>query len=50
MLLIGIINKLEKLTSRSDSTFLSFFLCQSTNNELDNATAVLRGLIYMLLI
>jgi len=50
MLLIGIINELEKLTSRSDSTFLSFFLCQSTNNELDNATAVLRGLIYMLLI
>lgn len=50
MLLIGIIDELEKSTSRSHSTFPSFFFCQSTNNELNNATAVLRGLIYMLLI
>jgi hypothetical protein len=50
MLLIGIINELEKWTSRSDSTFPSFFLCQNTNADLNNATAVLRGLIYMLII
>jgi hypothetical protein len=50
MLLIGIINELEKSTSGSDSIFPSFFLCQSTSAELNNATAVLRGLIYMLII
>lgn len=50
MLLIGVIDELEKWTSCSDSTFRSFFLCQSTDAELNNATAVLRGLIYMLII
>lgn len=50
MLLIGIIHELEKSTSRSDSVFPSFFLCQSTNAELNNATTVLRGLVYMLII
>ena len=50
MLLIGIINELEKWTSRTESSFSSFFLCQNTNDRLNNATAVLRGLIYMLII
>ena len=50
MLLIGIINELSKLTSTSVAGLLSFFLCQNTDAQLNNATAVLRGLIYVLII
>ncbi|GKT43277.1 vegetative incompatibility protein HET-E-1 [Colletotrichum spaethianum] len=46
MLLCGIINELEKQPS---NTFLSYFFCQATDMRLNNATAVLRGLIYLLL-
>ncbi len=49
MLLIGLINELGKSISPSDSV-QSFFLCQATNAELNNATAILRGLIYMLVV
>jgi archaellum biogenesis ATPase FlaH len=45
MLLCGIINE---LSTPADS-LLSFFFCQSTDSQMDNATAVLRGLIYLLL-
>ncbi|KAK4675996.1 hypothetical protein QC764_0083910 [Podospora pseudoanserina] len=45
MLLCGIINELEKT---ANSGQLSYFFCQGTNTDLDNATAVLRGLIYLL--
>ncbi|KAK4246837.1 NACHT domain-containing protein [Corynascus novoguineensis] len=45
MLLCGIINELE---SASDSGLLSFFCCQATDTSINNATAVLRGLIYLL--
>ncbi|KAB5515120.1 heterokaryon incompatibility protein [Coniochaeta sp. 2T2.1] len=43
MLLCGIINELEK-----DSGALSYFFCQAIDRRINNATAVLRGLIYML--
>ncbi|ERT00367.1 hypothetical protein HMPREF1624_03738 [Sporothrix schenckii ATCC 58251] len=44
MLLCGIIDELEP------STCLSYFFCQATNDQLNHATAVLRGLIYMLIL
>ncbi|KAL0932792.1 beta transducin-like protein HET-D2Y [Colletotrichum truncatum] len=46
MLLCGIIDELEK----SSRTMLSYFFCQATDVRLNNATAVLRGLIYQILI
>lgn len=45
MLLCGATDELEK----SSSDNLSFFFCQGTNSELNNATAVLRGLLYSLI-
>ncbi|KAF5233299.1 hypothetical protein FANTH_12615 [Fusarium anthophilum] len=46
MLLCGLIDELEKEHSR----LLSYFFCQATEARLSNATAVLRGLIYLLLV
>jgi len=46
MLLCGIINELKK--SMVETTLLSYFFCQATDSRINNATAVLRGLIYML--
>ena len=46
MLLCGIINELSKSTF--DKTLLSYFFCQATDLRINSATAVLRGLIYML--
>jgi hypothetical protein len=43
MLLCGIIDELKKSTNH-----LSFFLCQGTDSRSNSATAVLRGLIYLL--
>ncbi|KAJ5293252.1 Nuc-1 negative regulatory protein preg [Penicillium atrosanguineum] len=48
MLLCGIINELTALTDK-DTTTVSFFFCEATNSHLNNATAVLRGLLYLLL-
>jgi hypothetical protein len=45
MLLCGMIEELEKSSGRM--AVLSYFFCQSTDRRADNATAVLRGLIYM---
>lgn len=45
MLLCGIIDELSKMAM--DKTNISFFFCQATNSRINNATAVLRGLIYM---
>ncbi|RYP06850.1 hypothetical protein DL764_002898 [Monosporascus ibericus] len=45
MLLCGIINELE---STANTSQLSYFFCQGTDAQLNNATAVLRGLIYLL--
>ncbi|KAH7117480.1 hypothetical protein EDB81DRAFT_733721, partial [Dactylonectria macrodidyma] len=44
MLLCGIINELKKETTN----LLSYFFCQGTDSRINNATAVLRGLIYLL--
>ncbi|KAL3587909.1 hypothetical protein FPOAC2_13808 [Fusarium poae] len=44
MLLCGIIDELEK----EPGNHLSYFFCQATEARLSNATAVLRGLIYLL--
>ncbi|KAK6400876.1 hypothetical protein LTR81_023917 [Elasticomyces elasticus] len=41
------INELEKTMLQSDN--LSFFFCQATDSRINNATSVLRGLLYMLL-
>ena len=43
MLLCGVINELMVETG-----LLSYFFCQATDSRINNATAVLRGLIYML--
>lgn len=47
MLLCGIINELER--SKADTQLLSFFYCQATDSRINNATAVLRGLLYLLI-
>ncbi|SPO02440.1 uncharacterized protein DNG_05113 [Cephalotrichum gorgonifer] len=46
MLLCGIIDELEN--SLAGSGLLSYFFCQGTDSQINNATAVLRGLIYLL--
>ncbi|KAI0844300.1 hypothetical protein F5Y00DRAFT_256113 [Daldinia vernicosa] len=48
MLLITIVEELEKLAyqNSSPSTMLSYFFCQGINSNLNNATDVLRGLVY----
>jgi hypothetical protein len=51
MLLCGIIDELRPLTKLTDAkacTLLSFLFCQATDLRINNATAVLRGLIYLL--
>jgi len=46
MLLCGIINELKNSKAKTD--LLSYFFCQTTDARINNATAVLRGLIYLL--
>ncbi|RYP49468.1 hypothetical protein DL768_004827 [Monosporascus sp. mg162] len=51
MLLCGIINELSastKLTDPEASTLLSYFFCEAADSRINSASAVLRGLIYML--
>jgi len=49
MLLIGIVTKLTaELETQFDKSHLSYFFCQGTNDKLNTATAILRGLIWML--
>lgn len=51
MLLCGLIDELQpstKLSGLENHISLSFFFCQATNSGLNNALAVLRGLIYLL--
>ncbi|KAH8800784.1 hypothetical protein F5884DRAFT_741347 [Xylogone sp. PMI_703] len=48
MLLCGIINELDKPKPTVETALLSYFFCQATDSRINNATAVLRGLIYML--
>jgi hypothetical protein len=44
MLLCGIVDELRRSTAGP----ISFFFCQGTDSRINSATAVLRGLIYML--
>ena len=48
MLLCGIIDELKKSAAKTD--VLSYFFCQATDSRINNATAVLRGLMFLLLI
>jgi hypothetical protein len=53
MLLIGIINELQKEVQSVtclEKECISYFLCQATDPRLNNATVILRGLIYLLII
>ena len=45
-LLCGIVNELKKSMAKTD--LLSYFFCQATDSRINNATAVLRGLLYSL--
>ncbi|CAN9191599.1 unnamed protein product [Alternaria alternata] len=46
MLVCGIINELE--SSMPPSALLSYFFCQATDERINSATGVIRGLLYML--
>lgn len=46
MLLCGIINELQKTVT--GTTSVSYFFCQATDSRINSATAVLRGLLYLL--
>jgi hypothetical protein len=46
MLLCGIVNELKKSIAKTD--LLSYFFCQATDSRINHATAVLRGLLYLL--
>jgi len=46
MLLCGIVNELKTSIAKTD--LLSYFFCQATDSRINNATAVLRGLLYLL--
>ncbi|KAK5992022.1 Vegetative incompatibility protein HET-E-1 [Cladobotryum mycophilum] len=51
MLICGIINELAKTTKLEDpesKILLSYFFCQGTDSRINNATAVVCGLIYVL--
>ncbi|KAJ4855399.1 NACHT domain-containing protein [Trichoderma breve] len=47
MLLCGIINELKTTSSRGN---IYYFLCQATDNRLNNASAILRGLLHMMVV
>ncbi|KAJ6276546.1 WD40-repeat-containing domain protein [Bipolaris maydis] len=47
MLLCGVINELR--SSIPQTALLSYFFCQATDSRINSATAVLRGLLYMLM-
>lgn len=49
MLLCGIIDELDQQSIRSGTAHTIYFFCQATDLQLNNATAVLRGLIFMLI-
>ncbi|KAK4458987.1 hypothetical protein QBC42DRAFT_232749 [Cladorrhinum samala] len=49
MLLCGIIDELDRgNTANARSSNVAYFFCQATDSRINYATAVLRGLIYML--
>jgi hypothetical protein len=48
MLMIGIINELLLQVQSQPSRSIAYFLCQATDPKLNNATSILRSVIYML--
>ena len=50
MLLLGVIRELERLNLDPDSPNLSYFFCQGTNSTLNTPTAVLRCLVWLVLV
>jgi hypothetical protein len=46
MLLCGIIDELQD--SMGAASLLSYFFCQATDSRINNATAIIRGLLYLL--
>ena len=49
MLLCGIINELEQaIIAKGQCHNSAYFFCQITDSRINNATAVLRGFIYLL--
>jgi len=48
MLLCGIVDELKTSTPPHPPGLLSYFFCQATDSRINNATAVLCGLIYLL--
>ena len=46
MLLCGIIDELQKTTA--STACVAYFFCQATDSRINSATAVLRGLLYLL--
>ncbi|KAL4923044.1 uncharacterized protein BDV17DRAFT_25494 [Aspergillus undulatus] len=49
MLMIGIVNELLLQDQSQPSQSIAYFLCQATDPKLNNATSVLRSLIYMII-
>ncbi|KAH8591892.1 quinon protein alcohol dehydrogenase-like superfamily [Bisporella sp. PMI_857] len=52
MLISGILDEMSpstKLRDKQATTLLSYFFCQATDDRIDNASAALRGLIYLLI-
>jgi hypothetical protein len=47
MLLCGIIDELQKMAA-ARAACVSYFFCQATDSRINSATAVLRGLLYLL--
>jgi hypothetical protein len=47
MLLCGIVNELKNLIAKTD--ILSYFFCQAMDSRINSATAVLRGLLFLLI-
>jgi hypothetical protein len=50
MLMIGIIQELQRQIESQSSGLIAHFLCQGTDERLNSATAALQGLIYMLIV
>jgi hypothetical protein len=48
MLLCGIIDELQKPIAIAEADMVSYFFCQATDSRINSATAVLRGLLYLL--
>jgi hypothetical protein len=49
MLLCGIIDELDQQSAPSGAAHVVYFFCQATDHQLNNAVAVLRGLIFLLI-